>query len=434
MNKPSTLIIHSILSHFIKNLTVPVTGESVMPANAASAQTEKRAMSAAPTRPAQPLPSPSSGEASKVRTRSNADPMSQARSPSKLSEAKKFLTSCHLLPEGSPCTVQAMTAVLRLMAETCKMPDNVSRALGHVSDMLSHTAQQSNTGGNAESLPTLLKEMQMKLSDEMDSRFTALESKLTLPTHAQEKLETTAKELGIVAESIKATTNDIGKSIAQVLDTSSQLANTATSYKDALLKSNEQQAHPRDLESTPQVDPRVTRDVDRKSHQILIDTLDPKIAEMSLAGIKEKVSATMTAITNPPPPKDFIITEVIKLRRGGFTVVFNDKEVIKWLQDEGAELEFTSGIAPDASITKRVYSILVPRVPLTFNPTDDKHLREVEESNNLPAGTLDKARWIKPVYRRTLGQMAAHAIFTLKDVNVTNACIRDGLYVCGVRI
>ena len=186
------------------------------------------------------------------------------------------------------------------MAETCKMPDNVSRALGHVSDMLSHTAQQSNTGGNAESLPTLLKEMQMKLSDEMDSRFTTLESKLTLPTHAQEKLETTAKELGIVAESIKATTNDIGKSIAQVLDTSSQLANTATSYKDALLKSNEQQAHPRDLESTPQVDPRVTRDVDRKSHQILIDTLDPKIAEMSLAGIKEKVSATMTAITNPP--------------------------------------------------------------------------------------------------------------------------------------
>ena len=102
---------------------------------------------------------------------------------------------------------------------------------------------------------------------------------------------------------------------------------------------------PWDLESILQVDPRVMRDVDRKSCQILIDTLNPKIAEMSLAGIKEKVSAMMTAITNPPPPKDFIITEIIKLRRGGFTVVFNDKKVIKWLQDEGVELEFTSGIA-----------------------------------------------------------------------------------------
>ena len=104
---------------------------------------------------------------------------------SKLSEAKKFLTSCHLLPEGSLCTVQAMTAILCLMAKTCKMPDNISRAMGHISDVLSHTAQQSNTRGNAESLLTLLKEMQMKLSAEMDSRFTMLKSKLTLPTVAQ---------------------------------------------------------------------------------------------------------------------------------------------------------------------------------------------------------------------------------------------------------
>ena len=114
----------------------------------------------------------------------------------------------------------------------------------------------------------------------------------------------------------------------------------------------------------------------------------------------------MTAITNPPPPKDFIITEVIKLRRGGFTIVFNDKEAIKWLQDEGAELEFTSGIAPDASITKCVYSILVPRVPLTFNPTDNKHLREVEESNNLPC----HERTYSPLSGRSYGPGVADSL------------------------
>ena len=105
----------------------------------------------------------------------------------------------------------------------------------------------------------------------MDSRFTALERKVTLPTPAQEHLETAAKELGIAAESIKATTNDIGKSITQVTDTSSQLANTATSYKDALLRSNEQQVHTQESEGAPQIDPRVTQDVDRKSRQILVD-------------------------------------------------------------------------------------------------------------------------------------------------------------------
>ena len=153
---------------------------------------------------------------------------------------------------------------------------------------------------------------------------------------------------------------------------------------------------------------------------------------MSQTGIKERVSSMIASIANPPPPKDVTITDVIKLRRGGFTVIFKDKEVIKWLQDDGVEI--TIGIAPDTSITKRVYSILVPCVPLTFNPLDDQHLREVKESNNLPAGTIDKARWIKPAYRRALGQMAAHAIFTLKDVDITNTCIRDSLYICGVRI
>jgi hypothetical protein len=127
--------------------------------------------------------------------------------------------------------------------------------------------------------------------------------------------------------------------------------------------------------------------------------LDIKILEASLAEINNRVSAAITSVTNPPPPKDTTIVEISKLQKGGFTVLFKHKEVVDWLQDTGVEFDFASQLAEDATIIKRTYSILVPRVPLTFNPANEKHLREVEECNEFPEGTVVKARWIKPVNR-----------------------------------
>jgi hypothetical protein len=146
------------------------------------------------------------------------------------------------------------------------------------------------------------------------------------------------------------------------------------------------------------------------------------------------VNAAIKAITNPPPPKDITVLEISKLHKVGFTIIFKEKEAITWLQDPSVEFEFVTAIAPDTSITKCIYSILIPRIPLTFNLSNDNHLREVEECNGFPAGVFTKARWIKPEYRRTPEQRAAHAIFAINDINIANNCIRDGLYICGLRI
>ena len=123
-----------------------------------------------------------------------------------------------------------------------------------------------------------------------------------------------------------------------------------------------------------------------------------------------------------------------KLHKGGFTVLFNRKDIVNQLQDTGVEFEFTVALADDATIAKQTFSILVPHVSLTFVPTEDSHLKEIEECNELPTGIITKARQIKPISRRAPEQRAAHAIFALKDPNIANICIRDGLRVCGLRI
>ena len=191
------------------------------------------------------------------------------------------------------------------------MPENVAIALRHVAEILRHIELQHERSKPENSLTDLVKDMHNRLSAELNAKFSTLESKPALPSPAQKQLEAMAKELGLAAKHIKASTINIGKSIAQVTDTSMQLANTATSYKDALLKNSKRQT--RNLEGLPPVDPRIVRDLDRKARQILIDTLDPKIAESSQATIKEKVSEAIKAITNPPPPRDTTITEVNKL-------------------------------------------------------------------------------------------------------------------------
>ena len=117
---------------------------------------------------------------------------------------------------------------------------------------------------------------------------------------AQEWLEPAAKEISQAADRIKAAVNNMRSSIAKVTNTITQLASTASTYKDALLNTSpqQQQGCPG---SQATVDPRIIRDIDRKSKEILINTMNLKILGLSQLEIKDKVRATIKVITNPPP-------------------------------------------------------------------------------------------------------------------------------------
>ena len=307
------LTIFTLLSTLISNFSQPIVGTSVMPASAASTNTERKAMSAAPTQPVNPAPTPSAGEPTKVRMCSSADTPVQAKQNSKYHEARKFLSKNQLLAEHTPCTASSLADTMTTLAETYKMPENVAKVMGHMAEALCHTEQHVLSTDPTNVFKDLIKELQSNLSTELDSRLSALEGKLTLPSTEQEQLKSAVKDLGQAAENIKTSISDMGTSIAQVSDMSSQLANTATSYKDTLLQSREQPQQAEAAYGTTPADPRILWDMDRKARQILIDTSDPDIAGASQVAIKEKVSAAIKKITDPPPPQDTTIVEVNKL-------------------------------------------------------------------------------------------------------------------------
>ena len=77
---------------------------------------------------------------------------------------------------------------------------------------------------------------------------------------------------------------------------------------------------------------------------------------------------------------------------------------------------------------------IIPRIPLTYDPSNQVHLQEVECANDLSSNILSKARWIKPAYRRHPKQNYSYATFALTSATEANRLIRDEMYICSARM
>jgi hypothetical protein len=111
----------------------------------------------------------------------------------------------------------------------------------------------------------------------------------------------------------------------------------------------------------------------------------------------------------------------------------SSREIVEWLNEPANGIAFTDAFLKGTSIKERAYNIIVPGIPTTFDTTNPKHLREVEETNSLGKHTVTGVRWIKPIRRRRPDQTHAYAIFTIASVDAANTLIRDGMYICGTK-
>jgi hypothetical protein len=166
--------------------------------------------------------------------------------------------------------------------------------------------------------------------------------------------------------------------------------------------------------------------INKKARQVLLDTTKGEDNYMNIYEVKEKAMAAMEDIL-PAPPQGTEIQEVIKLWNSSMILQFNTKEATDWLHTPEIEISFTRKFDPDTTIRDWVHPVMVPRIPLTFDPSNPTHLREVEEVNQMPPKAIKKARWIKPEYRHAPRQSCAHAIFTISSATDTNRILRDGV-------
>jgi hypothetical protein len=242
-------------------------------------------------------------------------------------------------------------------------------------------------------------------------------------------LDVSGKVLAEVG-AIKDTSKELDSKISKITTTANQIASTMEMYWEAVLKNPAQS-------NKNQTDPKVLGDMDRKVKQVLLDIYDTEgndTLAKSLSELKDRANKTLKAITDSEKPDVVKVEMVTKTQGKALLLMFNSKEAAAWVKDLGNEHTFTKGFSEGAHIRERNFNLVVPQVPITFNPVDKEQLREVEEANGLQKFTITKARWIKPEDCRRSGQTNTYAIISTSSTETANLLIRDGLKIIRMKV
>ena len=345
--------------------------------------------------------------------------------------ARSSLAAAGILALSAPCSPHTLANALMLLAANCKQPKETEKALLNLGEVVASIVTHCEGCIKAEAIVNSLDEFrvgtQIETNDKLDQLDAKLDAKLTSHaeiTKAAEKLEEAARSIGTMV-------NELGSKINKVADSTTQLASTAFTYRDAIASD----PRPRPTRSTPPPnDPSVNIVTDKKSRQVLVQLTEEQLSSHSHESLMLKASEAMKAVASETKPEDLSIIEVTKLNKGALLILLKHKDAAEWLQRQEVEHFFTAQFFEGATIKPRQYPLLVPRIPLTLDPENDNHLREIEEANGLDESSIVRVRWIKPAYRRRAEQKVAHATFILRDARTANTCIKDGLKICGMKV
>ncbi|KAI9064364.1 hypothetical protein FKP32DRAFT_1611428 [Trametes sanguinea] len=105
----------------------------------------------------------------------------------------------------------------------------------------------------------------------------------------------------------------------------------------------------------------------------------------------------------------------------------------RWLLRPAVAKAFSRKLGLRAQVVERTYRLVAERVPVTFDPSDQSVLRELESRHELGAGSIVRADWIKPVSRRRPGQATAHLMLVVTGVEHANRALR-GMILAGRKV
>ena len=203
-----------------------------------------------------------------------------------------------------------------------------------------------------------------------------------------------------LTEELASIRKQITDSTTTISDSASKLANSATTYREALLREGPTATGP----PRTAVDPKIQARKTAQARQLLIDFTEQddrlKLRNTSLTGIVESANAALkeTSFTGPG-----LFIGAAKMSNGGILLESNDPTVAAKISEEAIGQLFLDNIAPSAIMRKRTFNVVLLFVPLTFRTSDEQDIRDLEESNGLTPRSITGVRWINPPDRRYPG-------------------------------
>ncbi|OBZ74370.1 hypothetical protein A0H81_05496 [Grifola frondosa] len=173
-----------------------------------------------------------------------------------------------------------------------------------------------------------------------------------------------------------------------------------------------------------------------RSRQVVIDTDDESTRDLSEKEITAKARLALDATferlgyEHDPDQHDGIkILGATKLKNGGILLELNTPDAVGFLTDDETLTEFLAAFSGHATIKTRGFQCIAEFVPTSFSPSTPSALRAVESDSRLQSNTILKARWIKPVERRSPGQKVAHLFLDFDSPYTANRAIDNGIFI-----
>ncbi|KAG1846154.1 hypothetical protein C8R48DRAFT_570946, partial [Suillus tomentosus] len=166
-----------------------------------------------------------------------------------------------------------------------------------------------------------------------------------------------------------------------------------------------------------------------RARQVLIEI--PKESNLapgkiSHAQLVAKIMNALKTIMNDDTP-ELDLRAVSQFKTGGTVIEMLSSEAAEYLKTKNIKERFINVLDPNATLKERTYQVVIQFVPLTFDPDNMEHLRELEQENRWEQDTITSARWIKPPNKRTPTQRVTHLTIRLNDPKAANKSIRDGI-------
>ena len=111
----------------------------------------------------------------------------------------------------------------------------------------------------------------------------------------------------------------------------------------------------------------------------------------------------------------------------------DSKETVAWLRSPEGQCSFASKFGTEITLASRPFSVLIEYIPIALEVENPNAHRDIERRNNLPAGSIRSAHWIKPIERRSPNQRCAHAILDFFRPSRANHIIQNRPIILGKR-
>ena len=333
--------------------------------------------------------------------------------------ARQYLFGKGWLIAGESVALDILARTLFALVVGGKLDQTTSATVSSVAFLITESYENSIKKDLAEKLTHQLKET-------LD----------TLATDICNKIDQQTSSLRAAAQSHSTLTDNLKQTQEKLDEVSQKMATNVKSYSQVVSSTPATSSPPLATPvSLSQVQIRNREEI--KKRQVLIDfgsTQDLQLDVMDETVLARKANdavKTTWAATSEPKPEIPKIKAAILMRNGGLLLELDSPESANWLLDDSNRTRFLDNIGSGACIKDRSYQVIVQFAPVQFQPEDKENIRTFETTNGLPANSVLKAEWIKPVKDRKPNQNVATLRVYHKDASSANHVLSKGAVIMG---